>query len=85
MADDFLVSYMKSKVQLREIIDRATVLQGLPTCYSTTPFIDRETLKAVSSQSLDESNPIVMFKCGICSCDSKDVKLTNIRILLVLI
>ena len=71
--NEVLLSYTKSKVQLREIIDGATALQGLPACYSTTLFIDRETVNAVSSQSSDESKPIVMFKCGICSSDIKDV------------
>ena len=62
--NEVLLSYTKSKVQLREIIDGATALQGLPACYSTTLFIDRETVNAVSSQSSDESKPIVMLKCG---------------------
>lgn len=34
-------------------------------------------MKAVSSQSLDESKPVVMLKYGICSCDSKDVKFSE--------
>ena len=75
--NEVVLSYTKSKVQLREIINGATVLQGLPARYSSTPFIDRETVKAVSSQSLDESKPIVMLKCGICSYDSKDVKFSE--------
>ena len=66
--NEVLLSYTKSKVQLREIIDGATALQGLPACYSTTSFIAGETVKAVSSQSLDESKPIVMLKCGKCFC-----------------
>ena len=69
-----VLSNTKSIVQHREMINGATVLKGLPARYSTIPFIDRGTVKAVSSQSLNESKPIVMSKCGICSSDSKDVK-----------
>ena len=72
-----VLSYTISKVQVREIISGVTVLQRLPGLHSSTPFIDRETVKAVWSQSLDESHPIVMLKCGICSCDSKDVKFSE--------
>lgn len=75
--NEVLLSYMKSKAQLHEIITGAIILQGLPARYSTTPVIDWETVKAVSSQSLDESKPVVMLKYGICSCDSKDVKFSE--------
>jgi len=48
--NEVLLGDTKRKVQLREIINGATVLQGLPTRYSTTPFIDRETEKCVESK-----------------------------------
>ena len=38
--NEVVLSYTKSKVQLREIINAATVLQGLPARYSTTPFCE---------------------------------------------
>ena len=72
-----VLSYTISEVQVRQITSGATVLQPLPALHSTTPFIDRETVKAVWSQSLDESKPIEMFKCSVCSCDSKDVKFSE--------
>ena len=50
-----VLSYTISEVQVRQITSGATVLQPLPALHSTTPFIDRETVKAVWSQSLDES------------------------------
>ena len=83
--NEVLLSYSKSKVQFREDIKGVTVLQRLPSRNSTTPFVDKETVKAVSSGSLDESKPIVMLKCGICSFHSKDVKFNKISFLAILI
>ena len=40
---------------------------------TTSPFIDRETVKGVLNQSVDGSK-FIMKKCGVCSCDSNDAK-----------
>ena len=89
LADDILVRVwlMKSFLVTRKVKYSFVKLSMERPYYKgyLHVIIDRETIKAVPSQSLDESKPIVMSKCGICSCDSEDVKLSNILVLLVLI
>ena len=49
----------------------AAILQKARGCQTSSPFIDRETVKGVLNQSVDGSKRI-MKKCGVCCCDSND-------------
>ena len=49
----------------------AAILQKARACQTSSPFIDRETVKGVLNQSVDGSK-LIMKKCGVCCCDSND-------------
>ena len=65
--------YQICKRQLRESVNRPAILQGVRDSQATAaPFIDHETVKAVLSQTLDQSK-LIIINCGKCSSYSKDV------------
>ena len=53
-------------------MNRAAILQGARARKTTAPFIDQETVKAVLSQTLDQSK-LIIVNCGKFSSYSKDV------------
>ena len=54
-------------------MNRPAILQEVRDSQATAaPFIDNETVKAVLSQTLDQSK-LIIINCGKCSSYSKDV------------
>ena len=53
-------------------MNRAAILQGARARQTNAPFINQETVKAVLSQTLDQSK-LIIINCGKCSPYSKDV------------
>ena len=49
----------------------AAIFQKARACQTSSPFIDRETVKGVLNQSVDGSK-LIMKKCGVSCCDSSD-------------
>ena len=64
--------YQICKTLLREIVNGAAILQGARARQTNAPFINQETVKAVLSQTLDQSK-LIIINCGKFSSSSKDV------------